>query len=233
MPLIHFTNRHMVQFLATETRKSDMTPHAQGQAQVAFGRYLAAELVEHLDIETCDIQHPQGIRQGWKIAQEQEIALLVMMRSGLYVADGIREVFREAPMFHVHTTRKEGLNKSDLAGLKKQRCKTCIIIDSVVNTGASLEPILRQLTDRGLRIIVLSLVSPTPTANRLTNDWPDVYFFFGRTSENQYVGKGTTDTGNRLFGTSRIDDDSEEGKRHIQKRVGGKQNVIPIFTNVA
>jgi hypothetical protein len=26
-------------------------------------------------------------------------------------------------------------------------------------------------------------------------------FYFARTSENTYVGKGTTDTGNRLFGT--------------------------------
>ena len=73
-----------------------------------------------------------------------------------------------------------------------------------MNTGASLEPVLAQLAERGIRTFVLSLVSPIPTAERLAQAWPAVNFLFARVSENQYVGKGTTDTGNRLFGTTRI-----------------------------
>jgi hypothetical protein len=66
--------------------------------------------------------------------------------------------------------------------------------------------VLAHLAERGIRTFVLSLVSPIPTAERLAQTWPAVIFLFARVSENQYVGKGTTDTdtGNRLFGTTRI-----------------------------
>lgn len=233
MPLTHFTNRQLVRLLATATRRIDTTPRELADSHKAVGRFLAGELVEHLEIETCDIHHPQGIRQGWKIKQENEIALLVLMRSGLHVADGVRDIFQVAPMFHVHPSRKDGLNRANLAGLKKERIKTAVIIDSVVNTGASLEPILQQLSERGLHVFVLSLVSPTATADRLAHDWPEVHFLFARTSENQYVGKGTTDTGNRLFGTSHIDDVTDGGKRHIPNRDKENRKVIPFIAHVA
>jgi uracil phosphoribosyltransferase len=78
-----------------------------------------------------------------------------------------------------------------------------VIVDAVVNTGASLEPVLAQLRGRIERLYVLALVAPVDTADRLERSWSDVEFLFARTSTNQYVGAGTTDTGNRLFGTTR------------------------------
>ncbi len=233
MPLIHFTDRHLVRLLATETRRTDTKPRDLANSHKAVGRFLAGELAEHLEMEPCDIKHPQGIRQGWKIAREHEIGLLVLMRSGLHVADGVRDILQVAPMFHAKPTRTVGLNRADLAGLEKERIKISVVIDSVVNTGTSLEPILHQLTNRGLRIFVLSLVSPVATADRLAHDWPEVHFLFARTSENQYVGKGTTDTGNRLFGTSHIDDATDGGKRHLPNRDDGNRKVIPFIAHVA
>jgi len=80
--------------------------------------------------------------------------------------------------------------------------RTFILIDAVVNTGASIEPVLKQLKLRGAKIVaVLSLVSPVPTAERLAAEYPEVHFFFARISNNQYVGNGASDTGNRLLGT--------------------------------
>ena len=50
-------------------------------------------------------------------------------------------------------------------------------------------------------MIVLAGVSPFEQANSIATDYPDVMFYFARLSHNSYVGKGGTDTGNRLFGT--------------------------------
>ena len=70
MPLTHHTDRHLVRLLATETRRTDTTPHELARSHVALGRFLAGELVENLALEPCEILHPQGVRQGWRVAAE-------------------------------------------------------------------------------------------------------------------------------------------------------------------
>ena len=125
------------------------------------------------------------------------------MRAGLYVTNGVREVLQHSALLHVNPQRNVGLPASELAEFDRLGPRTSVLIDSVVNTGASLEPVLAQLQERGQRIFVLTLVGPVPTAERLERTWPDVTFLYARVSTNQYVGKGATDTGNRLFGTVR------------------------------
>lgn len=203
MPLTHYTDRHLVRLLATETRRTDTSPHALAESHVALGRFLAGELVEHLELAPREIQHPQGTRQGWQLAAQHEVALLSFMRAGLYVTNGVREILQHAPLLHVNPNRSLGLPESELAEFDRLDARTSVLIDSVVNTGASLEPVLEQLQERNQRIFVLTLVGPVPTAERLEQAWPDVTFLFARVSTNQYVGKGATDTGNRLFGTVR------------------------------
>ena len=203
MPLTHFTNRHVVQLLATETRRTDRSPKELASSHENLGRFLASELVEHLDLAERQIAHPQGLRQGWAVADEPGVALVVFMRAGLYVAEGIRCVLQQSPVHHVRPRRGAGLDESDLRAVTGGSPHTCVLIDSVVNTGASLEPVLAQLSGTGTRLFVVSLVSPTSTAERLATAWPAVEFLFARVSDNQYVGQGGTDTGNRLFGTHR------------------------------
>lgn len=202
MPLTHFTERNFVRLLATQTRRIDVSPHELTRSHVALGRFLAGELVDRLPLEACEIQHPQGVRQGWRVAHEAEIPVLCFMRAGLYVTEGVREVLTNAPVFHVNPSRDAGLSETTLKEVPNPAGRTVVVVDSVINTGASLEPVLRQLRELGAgRVFVLSLVSPVATAERLAAQHSDVHFLFARTSENQYVGKGGTDTGNRLFGT--------------------------------
>ena len=96
MSLIHFTDRNLVRLLATETRRTDTSPRALAASHVALGRFLAGELVEHLELEACPIAHPQGQRAGWQIAAEAEVCILSFMRAGLYAAEGVREVLQSA-----------------------------------------------------------------------------------------------------------------------------------------
>lgn len=203
MSLTHYTQRHLVRLLATETRRTDTTPHVLSAAHIALGRFLAGELVERLELEPCDIQHPQGVRSGWRVAAETAVVVLPFMRAGLYATEGVREVLQRAQVLHVHPARNIGLSSDELGSLDALDPHTAVIVDAVVNTGASLEPVLAQLQGRVRRVFVLALVAPVETAERLARAWPDVEFLFARTSTNQYVGAGTTDTGNRLFGTTR------------------------------
>jgi uracil phosphoribosyltransferase len=202
MPLTHYSERHLVQLLATRSRRTDTTPWELSRSHVELGRFLAGELVEHLRLDPCEIRHPQGIRSGWQIAEEQDVTLLCFMRAGLYATEGVREIFQRAAVHHVHPVRNQGLPSEELALLTPAAGRTYVLIDSVVNTGSSLMPVLRQLrAEKAATVFVLALVTPVPTAQRLAEDFPDVHFLFARISENQYTGQGATDTGNRLFNT--------------------------------
>ena len=202
MPLKSFTERHIVRLLATETRRTDTTPYQLSMSHVNLGRFLGGELVEDLPLTERSIQHPQGIRTGWKIENELDITLLPLMRAGLYTAEGIRECFPNSRIIHVSPQRGIGLSESELQEIGSIDGQRFVLIDSVVNTGKSIEPVIEQLSKSNATwIAVAALVTPEPTAKRLEIEYPNIHFYFARTSKNQYVGKGKTDTGNRLFGT--------------------------------
>lgn len=203
MPLTHFTDRHLVRLLATQTRRTDLTPHELTRAHIALGRFLAGELVEQLPLESYDIPHPQGVRPGWRIADEPSVALLCFLRAGLYAAEGVREVLPRAPVLHIAPRRDTGLSAEERRAVEACGARAFVLIDAVVNTGATLEPVLAQLRARPdvALVAVVALVAPAATAERLALAHPEVHFLFARLSDNQYVGRGATDTGNRLFGT--------------------------------
>jgi len=200
--LTHYSDKHIVRLLATATRRADVSPHDLSRSHHALGRFLACELVDRLPLEATTIAHPQGPATGFQLAEESRISVVCFLRAGLYVTEGVREVLQHAPLFHIRPVRALGLSPSEAGGLGNPAGRTFVLVDSVVNTGASLEPVLQFLTASGAaRIFTLSLVTPESTALRLASAWPQVDFLFARVSNNQYTGKGTTDTGNRLFGT--------------------------------
>lgn len=202
MPFTHFTERHAVQLLATQSRRTDLTPVQLARSHVDLGRLLAYELVEHLPLESCQIQHPQGVRTGVRIARETDVVILSFLRAGLYVTEGVREVLELAAVYHVSPTREHGLDEAALRSLPSLAGRVVVIVDSVINTGTTLLPVLEQIrTQAPSMIAVLSLVTPVDTAKRLEQTCPDVRFLLARVSTNQYTGVGATDTGNRLFGT--------------------------------
>lgn len=202
MPFTHFSQRHAVQLLATQSRRTDLSPVQLARSHVDLGRLLAYELVELLPLEPCQIEHPQGVRTGMRIAGESDVVILSFLRAGLYVTEGVREVLQLAAVCHVSPTREHGLDEAVLRSLPSLAGRVVIVVDSVINTGATLLPVLEQVRAQvPALIVVLSLVTPVDTAKRLEQTCPDVHFLLARVSTNQYTGRGATDTGNRLFGT--------------------------------
>ena len=71
----------------------------------------------------------------------------------------------------------------------------------MINTGATLIPTINQIEEfNPSKIIASSLVMPDTTMDEMKTNFPQIYFYIARISKNKYVGKGKTDTGNRLFG---------------------------------
>lgn len=202
MPFYEFSTKKAVQILANQTRRTDITPFELSQAHNELGKYLAHQICEEIELEECEIAHPQGIKTGIKIAKPHEIVILAFMRAGVYLGEALRTIFQESPIYHVYPKRGEGLSEKELQEMLPLQGKTIIIADSVINTGNTMFPSIDQIQKyHPAKIIVTSLVMPDTTASKLEEMYPNVYFYIARVSTNKYVGKGKTDTGNRLFGT--------------------------------
>lgn len=202
--LRHYTDYAACRLLADRTRRSDLDTRDYSEAYAELGRFLAHQVLEQFELEEYQIQHCEGPRPGVRIREEERIGIACLMRAGLYLAHGCRAVLRRSPLHLFSPERDKGLCSEELEELAASRLDTLLIVDSVVNTGKTIRPIFTQAKALGIRrVIVLAGVSPFEQANSIAADYPDVLFYFARLSHNSYVGKGGTDTGNRLFGTPR------------------------------
>jgi uracil phosphoribosyltransferase len=200
--LIEFGAMHGVRLLADRTRRADLDPKDLGDAYADLGMFLALNLAGDLELEEYPIQHCQGQRTGVRVRNEGGIAVLLLMRAGLYLGQGVRSVLRSAQFYLVNPKRGEGLSAKEMEEISSGRPHTLIIVDSVVNTGGTMRPIFAQASSLGVsKVLVMAAVSPVDQANSIAREFKDVRFYFARLSTNSYVGKGGTDTGNRLFGT--------------------------------
>lgn len=200
--LHHFTDVPACKLLADRTRRSDMDVNDYSESYAEMGRFLAMQLVNEFELEEYDMQHCEGIRKGVRIRNENKIGILCLMRAGLYLSQGCRVIFRNSPMHLISPVRDIGLSPAEIEEIKSSELDSIIIVDSVVNTGKTIRPIFAQAKGLGIKkVIVMAGVTPFPQANSIAGDYPEIKFYFGRLSHNTYVGSGTTDTGNRLFGT--------------------------------
>jgi len=200
--LRHFTDVPACRLLADRTRRADLDAKDYSEAYQELGRFLTYQMVQEFELEEYQIQHCEGQRTGIRIKEEGRIGIACLMRAGLYLAQGCRSVLRDAPMHLVSPKRDIGLSPDEIEELSSTRLDVLVLVDSVINTGKTIRPIFDQAKALGIRkVIVMAGVSPYEQGASIAADYPEVQFYIARLSHNSYVGKGGTDTGNRLFGT--------------------------------
>lgn len=202
MPIYHFTDKKAVQLLANKTRRTDISSFELSQSHIELGKYMAYHIIEEFQLEECEIKHPQGIKKGKRLANENNIIILDFLRAGVYYGEGFRFIFQNSPYYHIQPKRKVGILKEELENLPKFHNLDVILVDSVINTGATMFAVINQiLAQKPRKLIVSCIVMPDTTAKVINEQYKEIIFYIARISTNKYVGKGKTDTGNRLFGT--------------------------------
>jgi len=195
MAIKHFTNKNASQILATQSRRADISAIHLCSIHFEMGKYLAYQMLDDLELVETEIHHVQGLRKGIELLHKNNIATIAIMRAGLYAAEGIRSVFTESLFI---------LENNDITDICKKidfQDKIVIVIDAVINTGRSMIKIIESLEKcRCKRIIVATLILQKE-ALLIFEKYQNISFYALRISENKYVGKGGTDTGNRLFNT--------------------------------
>lgn len=191
-----FTNDPMLRLLVDATRRADCAGPALARAHREVGRALGAVVASYLPIEEVEIDHVAGRSTGVRIAPGSEPIVVALMRGGLFVAEGIWERLPGAALLPYAGGAAAGLDLP-AAG------RTVVVVDSVINTGRSLCDVLDRVQSLGAaRTLAVTLVGFRTSVLGLVETHPDVVFVAARLSERSYVGRGSTDTGGRLFGTT-------------------------------
>jgi len=193
MVIREFTDKNAVQLLATQSRRTDISSTELCRIHFEMGKYLAYQMLDEFELTEKEINHVQGIKTGRELADKNSIVIFALMRAGLFAAEGVRSVFADSEFFPVTE-----INNSSLEN------KTVIIVDAVINTGKSIEKILENLFKSKPKKIFVATLIIQKEALHLADKYSDIHFYALRVSENKYVGKGSTDTGNRLFNTTNL-----------------------------
>lgn len=193
------SKKNIFKLLATESRRADLTPNQLAEIHKKLGELLSYEILDFVDMEEIEIQHVQGVKKSTSISNSEKFIILVLMRGGLYVAEGIKEILDGRYKFEFVNNDKEIL--SILSKYKNDASNyNLIIVDSVINTGKSIDQVLlisNQLNFKRQFITTLVIQKNAVAKYDLT----DITLLTVRVSPNFYIGKGKTDTGNRIFGT--------------------------------
>ncbi len=185
-----------MRLLVDRTRRASVAGPALAQAHREVGAALAPFAGQRCSLEPVPIDHVAGPSQGVELGQGEAPIVLVLMRAGLFVAEGIWSCLHGAALLPW-----DGQPGALLAAPIEGR--PVIVVDSVINTGRSINQTMELLGDLQPRwISVAALVANSAGLNSCLSRWPEVDFAIARVSSRSYVGRGSTDTGARLFGTT-------------------------------
>ena len=204
--LYHATDRNAAKLLMTPMRDANMAGPVLREAHRCVGRYLAVEFLSDVTgIEEYQIPHVQGhYTSGYRILDEQKTLIVALMRGGEPMAFGVSDVCPLA-MF-LHASCPEDIKRHHLQGQR-----TIVLVDSVVNNGQTVVQFVHHIRRLycAIRLIVVTgvvqakSVSDGGMIHGIAQN-TEINLIALRISENKYTGKGTMDTGNRLFNTTRI-----------------------------
>ena len=168
---------------------------------------MAVEITRDLPVKKVTIETPLGGCNTEELAMD--IVLVPILRAGLGMVDGIRNLIPSARVGHIgmyrdHVTLQPMTYYSKFPDNLPDA--VVLVLDPMLATGGSSTAAIQVLKDRGARIIKLVCVVGAPEGvERIAKDHPDVQIYLAgydeKLNEHGYIVPGLGDAGDRLFGT--------------------------------
>ncbi|KAI0834058.1 uracil phosphoribosyltransferase-domain-containing protein [Hypoxylon sp. FL0890] len=201
---IKTANTLPARLLMTPTRDAGIQGHPLRRAHSRIGWYLAVHyLTEILGLQNELIPHVQGhLTNGYILRDEGDTLIVALMRGGEPMALGISEAFPLAAFLHAFCP-------DDITKYHLTQNFQVLLVDSVINSGKTMIEFvqhIRKINPAIPIVIVAGVVQYKTTSEgafaKLLASCPRLSLVALRFSETSYVGRGVTDTGNRLFNTT-------------------------------
>jgi uracil phosphoribosyltransferase len=168
---------------------------------------MAYEISGDLPLKEIVVETPVGTCSTHEIVKE--IVLIPILRAGLGMVDGIRNLISTAKVGHIGIYR----NEKTLAPIayyskvpKNLPEAIVMVLDPMLATGGSASSAISGLKEEGAKVIRLVCVVGAPEGvKKIESEHPDVDIYLAALDEKLndmgYIVPGLGDAGDRLFGT--------------------------------
>ncbi|TDQ38741.1 uracil phosphoribosyltransferase [Aureibacillus halotolerans] len=169
---------------------------------------MAYEITRDLPLMDTTVETPVATAKA-KVLEGKKLGIIPILRAGLGMVDGIKQLIPTARVGHVGLYRDpETLQPVEyyvkLPSDIEER--ELLVVDPMLATGGSAVEAIHSLKKRGAKNIRLICIIAAPEGVELvTKEHPDVDIYLAaqdeRLNEKGYIIPGLGDAGDRLFGT--------------------------------
>jgi uracil phosphoribosyltransferase len=193
--MIHIVseNNAYLQTLNGKSRNKELRNNELASLHTQIGEVLGQAMLNFRPIVSGFIKTVQDIDCTIQEVSRKNITIVVLMRAGLYVGQGVRNILDSDDQVYLLS------NTVDDVDLDYIRNRDIVIVDSVINSGKTIIKYIDSFKD-AKSISCISIVMQSRFTD-IAKKYSDILFLTSRISDNYYIGAGAIDTGNRLFGT--------------------------------
>ena len=191
----------------TNIRKKDTNTKDFYSNVQEIGSLMAYEIARDFPLRNIEIETPICKTVQKELAKE--IVIVPILRAGLGMVDGIRDMIPSAKVGFIGLYRDEETLKPHYYYAKfPEDIASCIVllVDPMLATGGSAIAACDMLKKQGIKSIkYVGLVAAPEGIKALSEAHPDVDIYTAaldeKLNENGYIVPGLGDCGDRLFGT--------------------------------
>ena len=207
LPRVHISTHPVMAHKMTLLRNKNTTPPQFYQLVKEIGALLAYEATETLSLEKSIIETPLQSMTGYRLAGG--IGVTPILRAGLGLAEGFRQVIPDVQVWHLGLRRdEETLQATEYYNRLPHQVDLQVVyaVDPMLATGGSAIDAINILKRRGIpRLSYLGIIAAPYGLMRLAQAHPDIDIYVAELDEalndNGYIVPGLGDAGDRQFGT--------------------------------
>ena len=207
LPDLHISRHPVVMHKLTALRDRNTPPPEFYRLVRDLGALLAYEATADLRLVPRQIETPLESMEGARLAGG--VGIVPILRAGLGLADGFRQVLPEAQVWHLGLRRDERTLEpieyyNQLA--RAVDLQVCFSVDPMLATGGSAIDALHTLKRYGVpHLRYVGLIAAPYGLLKLREAHPDVPIYVAavdeRLDERGFICPGLGDAGDRQFGT--------------------------------
>jgi uracil phosphoribosyltransferase len=205
--VLHVLNHPLINHKLTYMRRQETGTKDFRENLDELAGLMAYEITRDLPVESVDIMTPVGPCKGSQLAKG--VVLVPILRAGLGMVDGIRQIIPTAKIGHVGLYRDETtLQPCEYYAKfpKEMNSSVVFVLDPMLATGGTAVAAIRLMKQRGAKDIKLICIVGVQTGIDLVQkEHPDVDIYLAAQdeclNEHGYIVPGLGDAGDRLFGT--------------------------------
>ncbi|HEX6544070.1 MAG TPA: uracil phosphoribosyltransferase [Ktedonobacterales bacterium] len=207
LPHVHLSRHPVVAHKMTRLRDRHTSPSTFYRLVRDLGTLLAYEATTDLRLEPVQIETPLESMTGSLLAGG--VGIVPILRAGLGLAEGFRQVLPDAAVWHLGLRRDERTLEpieyyNQLA--RSSNLQVCFSVDPMLATGGSAIDALNILKRYGVpHLRYVALIGAPYGLLKLRQAHPDVPIFLAaldeRLDDRGFICPGLGDAGDRQFGT--------------------------------